>query len=344
MRVLVTGDRGYIGSVLTQMLIERGYEVVGIDCGFFEDNNIINTFDDYQMITKDVRDITTEDLQSVDSIVHLAGLSNDPLGEFNPEITIEINTNATLRLAELSKSAGIKRFVFASSQSIYGVSDVSKEMDEDLSQKNPVTAYARAKWQSEIGLSKLSDKNFAPVFFRPSTVFGGSSRLRCDIVYNNMVACAYTTGHIEILSDGTPWRPIVHVKDVCRAFIAGLEAPTELINARAYNVGVPDGNFTVRDIAEAAKRAIPDCELVFTGEHGSDARTYRVSFDRILKELGHYYQPEWTLDMGGKELVALFAEAKLTEDQFRGRTCNRLKQLQHLTAQGSINNKMRKVS
>lgn len=344
MKILVTGDRGYIGSVLTEILCQKGYDVVGIDCGFFEENSIIDTFDRYTAITKDVRDITSEDLDDVDGIIHLAGLSNDPLGEFNPEHTMTINTDATVRLAKLAKSAGVKRFVFASSQSIYGISDVSKEMDEDKSEKNPITAYAKAKWQAELELTKLSDADFVPVFFRPSTVFGASPRLRCDIVYNNMVACAYTTGRIEIMSDGTPWRPIVHIKDVSMAFIAGLEAPSALVNARAFNVGVPNGNFTVRDIAEAAQRAVPGCDLVFTGEHGSDARTYRVSFDRILTELKDYYKPEWTLDMGGKELVELFDKAEFAEDQFRGRTCIRLKQLQHLTENGDINDDMRTQS
>ena len=217
-------------------------------------------------------------------------------------------------------------------------------MDEDSSEKNPITAYAKAKWLAEQRLAALCDDDFAAVFFRPSTVFGASPRLRCDIVYNNMVACAYTTGRIEILSDGTPWRPIVHIKDVCMAFIAGLEAPSELINGRAYNVGIPDGNFTVRDIAEAAQRAVTGCDLVFTNEHGSDARTYRVNFDRILNELKDYYKPEWDLDMGGRELVELFNQANFTEEEFRGRTTIRLKQLQHLNSQGLLDGDMRKIA
>lgn len=341
MNVLVTGDRGYIGSVLVEMLRDRGDNVRGLDSGYFSENLLMDYWNDYPKITKDVRDVTIENLAGLDAIIHLAGLSNDPLGEFNPEHTIDINAAGTLRLATLAKDAGVSRFVFASSQSIYGISDVSKEMDEDNSEKNPITAYAIAKWQAEQELMALADNDFTCVFFRPSTVFGASPRLRCDIVFNNMVACAYTTGRIEILSDGSPWRPIVHVRDVANAFIAGIDAPQDLVNCRAYNVGIPNGNFTVRDIAEAAQRAVPGCDLVFTGEHGNDARTYRVNFDRILTELNDYYKPEWTLDRGGKELVEYFDRVGFTEEHFRGRSCIRLKQLQHLSSKGCVQKDMR---
>ena len=186
--------------------------------------------------------------------------------------------------------------------------DTDIELEEDNSEKNAITAYARTKWEAECELKEMNDDNFTVVCFRPSTVFGASPRLRCDIVFNNLVACAYTTGKIEIKSDGTPWRPVVHVKDVCAAYIAGLEAPKELVGGRSYNVGIPNGNFTVRDLAEAAQRTVPGSELTFTGEHGKDARTYRVSFSRILTELQDYYQPEWNLDRGGQDLVDLFRQ------------------------------------
>ena len=204
------------------------------------------------------------------------------------------------------------------------------ELDEYNSQKNPVTAYADAKWLAEQELNNLIDDNFAVVSFRPSTVFGASPRLRTDIVFNNLVACAYTTGKIEIKSDGSPWRPVVHVQDVCSAFIAGLEAPKEKVEGRSFNVGIENGNFTVKELAIAAQNAVPGSELTFTNEHGEDCRTYKVSFNRILEELSDFYKPSWNLDMGGKELVNFFREVNFTEEDFRGRKCTRLKQLQFL--------------
>ena len=328
MRIMVTGDQGYIGAVLVPMLMDKGYEVIGYDAGFFTENLLQPVEENYQKIKKDIRDIEKKDLNGVDVIIHLAGLSNDPLGAFLPKLTEDINYTATMRLAELAKESGVSRFVYASSQSMYGISDTSDELDEDDSDKNPITAYAIAKWNAEQKLHAMSTDEFVVTSFRPSTVFGASPRLRCDIVFNNLVACAYTTRRIEIMSDGTPWRPIVHIRDVCSAFIAGVEAPAALVSGRAFNVGVPNGNFTVRDIAEAAQRAVPGCELIFTGEH-ADSRTYKVSFSRILNELKEYYKPEWDLDMGGKELIEFFDEVDFNENQFRGRDTIRIEQLKH---------------
>jgi nucleoside-diphosphate-sugar epimerase len=342
MRILVTGDRGYIGAVLVPMLSEKGYEVVGFDSGYFSDNLLEKFDEDYQKITKDIRDITMEDLDGVDGIIHLAGLSNDPLGEFSPKLTEDINYNGTMNLAKKAREAGVSRFVYASSQSMYGVSNTTTELDEDDSEKNPVTAYAIAKWNAEQQLHSMSTDDFVVTSLRPSTVFGASPRLRCDIVFNNLVACAYTTGKIEIMSDGSPWRPVVHIKDVCSAFIAGLEAPAASVSGRAFNVGIPDGNFTVRDIAEAAQRSVPGSELIFTGEH-TDPRTYRVSFKRILTELKDYYKPEWDLDMGGKELVEFFDRIGFTEEQFRGQETIRLQQLSYLKETNRIDDTFRMV-
>ena len=329
MKLLVTGDRGYIGSVLVELLVRKSYEVIGLDSGYFAENLIDKVSIDYQKITKDIRDISLEDLQGVEGIIHLAGLSNDPLGEFSPRLTEDINYSGTINLAQMAKKKGISRFVYASSQSMYGVSNTKDELDEDDSKKNPVTSYAIAKWNAEQKLHKMTTDDFVVTSFRPSTVFGASPRLRCDIVFNNLVACAYTTGKIEIMSDGSPWRPVVHIKDVCSAFISGIEAPSDIVSGRAFNVGIPNGNFTVKDIAEAAQRSVPGSELVFTGEH-TDPRTYRVSFDRILNELKDYYKPQWDLDRGGKELVELFDRINLNEGLFRGRETNRIKQLTFL--------------
>ena len=340
MKILVTGNKGYIGSVLTPMLIEKGYEVKGYDSGYFEDCLLLPFDGNHSYIRKDIRDITKEDMEGVDSIIHLAGLSNDPLGDFSPKLTEDINYFGTMRLAEMAKEAGISRFVYASSQSMYGVSDTSSELDEDDSEKNPVTAYAIAKWNAEQQLNLMSTDSFVVTSMRPSTVFGASPRLRCDIVFNNLVACAYTTGKIEIMSDGSPWRPVVHVKDVCSAFIAGLEAPVSVVSGRSFNVGIADGNFTVRDIAEAAQRSVSGSELIFTGDH-TDPRTYRVSFKRILIELKDYYKPEWDLDMGGQELVQFFKKIGFTEEQFRGKESIRLQQLSYLKEHNYINDTLR---
>jgi nucleoside-diphosphate-sugar epimerase len=340
MKILVTGDRGYIGSVLVSILQKKGYSVVGLDSGFFN-NNLLESFNiKYSKITKDLRDIKIEDFIGIDHVIHLAGLSNDPLGEFSPKLTEDINYIGTIRLAKLAKKAGVSRFVYASSQSMYGISDTSTELDEDDSEKSPVTSYAIAKWKAEQELHKMTTKAFVVTSMRPSTVFGASPRFRCDIVFNNLVACAYTTGIIEIMSDGTPWRPIVHIRDVCSAFIAGIEAPASIVSGKAYNVGIPNGNYTVREIAEAAQRAVPGCDLIFTGEH-TDPRTYRVSFTKILSELKDYYKPEWNLEKGGKELVEFFDRVNFTEQKFRGRETIRLNQISYLKNQMMIDDTFR---
>lgn len=337
MKIMVTGNQGYIGSVLVDILLERGYDVTGYDIGYYKDCFLYPYNPQIKQITKDIRDIGTEDLKGFEAIIHLAALSNDPLGEFSPGLTEQINFGGAILAARAAKSAGVKRFIYSSSQSMYGISKTDAEIDEDNSEKHPLTSYARTKWEAECELKKIADDSFHVVCFRPSTVFGASPRLRCDIVYNNFVGCAYTSGKIEIKSDGTPWRPAIHIRDVCQAYIAGLEAPQKIISGQSFNVGIPDGNFTVRDLAEAAQRSVPGSVLVFTGEHGNDSRTYRVSFKKILTVLKDYFKPEWSLDRGGKELVELFKQINFKEDYFRGRICNRLKQIKQLCAQGSLN-------
>jgi nucleoside-diphosphate-sugar epimerase len=341
MKVLVTGNLGYIGSVLVPTLQQAGHEVTGYDIGYYKDCFLYDDGTKVKQIYKDIREVAIEDLSGIEAIIHLAALSNDPLGELSPGLTEEINLMGTLQLAELAKKAGVKRFIYSSSQSMYGISKVDNELEEDNSEKNPITSYARTKWDAELALGKMQTPEFMVVSFRPSTVFGASPRLRCDIVFNNLVACAYTTGKIEIKSDGTPFRPVVHVKDVCAAYMAGLNAPAALVAGRAFNVGIPNGNFTVRQLAEAAQRSVPGSELTFTGEHGNDARTYRVSFNRILTELADYYKPEWDLDRGGKELVELFKKVSFTEADFRGRKTTRLAQLSYLQGIDIVDAKMR---
>ena len=336
----MTGNLGYVGTILTEILTRKDYSVTGLDVKYFKECLLEPVSQNIIQINKDIREIVIEDIKGFDAIIHLAGLSNDPLGEMNPGLTEEINFHGTVNLAKIANQAGVKRFIYASSQSMYGISETDHELDEDNSEKNPVTAYARTKWEAELILKKMNDQDFTVTCFRPSTVFGVSPRLRCDIVYNNLVACAYTTGKIEILSDGTPWRPVVHVRDVCQAFVAGLEAPIEIIGGRAFNVGLPNGNFTVRELAEAAQRSVPGCELVFLNEH-TDPRSYKVSFNRILSELEDYFTPEFDLDKGGKELVDYFNRVNFSEDDFRGRICNRLPQLQYLQQNKLIDKQLR---
>ncbi|HUZ92726.1 MAG TPA: NAD(P)-dependent oxidoreductase [Candidatus Paceibacterota bacterium] len=344
MKVLLTGNKGYIGSVLDEMLLARGYDVVGYDTDYYGDCNLVDAKRPKAQIAKDIRDVAREDLAGIDAIIHLAALSNDPLGELQPGLTEEINFKATIALARLAKEQGVKRFVYSSSQSMYGVADTSHELAEDEAGPHGVTAYARTKWDAECGLKKMNDERFAVVCMRPSTVFGASPNLRCDIVFNSLVASAYTTGKIEIKSDGTPWRPVVHVRDVSSAFIAALEAPIELVAGESFNVGVPNGNYTVRMLAEAAQRAVPGSTLEFTGEHGKDARTYRVGFKKILTVLKDYYKPEWNLDRGGKELADFFKKVNFTENDFRGRKTNRLRQIQWLIEKKRLDEKLQWIN
>jgi len=340
MNVFVTGNNGYIGSVLTKVLIEKGYNVTGFDTNFYKECNLFEDDLQIKQINKDIRNVTGDDLENIDAIIHLAALSNDPLGELNQELTSDINYISTIKLAKLAKEIGVRRFVYSSSQSMYGISDTNGELDEDNSEKNPLTTYAKTKWDAECELEKLDSGHFTVTCLRPSTVFGASPSFRCDIVYNNLVACAYTTGKIEIKSDGSPWRPVVHVRDVSNAFIAGLEAPKELVARESFNIGITDGNFTVRDLAEAAQKVVKGTDLVFTGEHGSDSRTYKVSFKKILTVLKDYYKPKWNLITGGNELVAFFDKINFTEEMFRQRKCNRLSQLKYLVRNNRLDNKL----
>lgn len=342
MKVLVTGNLGYIGSVLTDILSKDGINFCGYDTGYFEDCLLEKISNNFHQIKKDIRDISTNDLKNISSIIHLCALSNDPLGEFNSKITREINLDATINLAIMAKKNGVKRFVFISSQSMYGIANTNLELDEYNSEKNPITEYARTKWEAELSLNKLSDKNFSVVSLRPSTVFGVSPRLRCDIVFNNLVACAYTTGKIEIKSDGSPWRPVVHVRDLCSAILAALKLPTQLVEGKAFNVGIYNGNYTVKKLAEVVNNVSKGSILKFTNEHLKDSRTYKVSFNRILSEFKSYYKPQWDLEKGAIELLNFFKKINFNEEKFRGPFTNRLQYLSKLIKEKKIDNNFRK--
>jgi nucleoside-diphosphate-sugar epimerase len=344
MRILITGNLGYIGSVMSNIVLNQGHEVIGYDIGYFKDCLTSEDIPVSKQINKDLRKLEESDLENIDCVIHLASLSNDPLGAFMPELTEEINYHATIKLADIAKKKKVKRFIFASSQSIYGVSKIDKELDEDTSVKDPITAYAITKWKAEQEIMQMANDNFIVCALRPSTVFGPSPRFRADIVFNNLVACAYTSKKIEIWSDGSPWRPVVHIDDVCNAFISCLLAPNEIINKQAFNVGVPGGNYTVKDLAEAAQKCFPEAELVFLNQTGNDDRTYKVNFNKINSALKDYFKPIWNLDNGGLQLVKYFDQINLKPEDFRGKKTMRLKQLTYLKENKFVNSTLEFVN
>lgn len=340
--IMVTGNLGYIGSVMVPVLAEKGYDIVGYDVGYYEGCYLLPSPQPLKrQIKKDLRDCEVSDFDGIDAVIHLAGLSNDPLGEFDEKLTYAINHEATLRLAECAKKAGVKRFAYTSSQSVYGISDVSRALDED-GEKNPITVYAKTKWLCECDLRSLCSDDFVITYLRPATAYGASPNLRCDIVFNAFVAYAYTSKLIEIKSDGTPWRPMSHVRDIVEAFAAVLEAPAELVRNEAFNVGTSDNNYIVRQLAEAAQKAVPGCELTFTGEH-TDPRSYRVSADKILTVLKDYYHPQWSIEKGGEELMKFYSDIHFDRATFEGYKCNRLKCLKKRIQDGEIDENLRVI-
>ena len=326
MRVLVTGTDGYIGAVLASDLSGRGYDVVGVDTGYYRDGCLYGTGDSATTIRKDIRLLTAEDVSGVDAVVHLAELSNDPVGQLRPEITDEINHHGSVRLARLARSAGVERFVYTSSCSVYGIA-TSGTVDEE-SPLNPQTPYAHAKVLVERDVSSLTADDFSPVFLRNATAYGASPRMRFDIVLNNLAGHAWTIREIRMDSDGTPWRPFVHVLDISRAVACVLEAPRAAVHNQLFNVGDSGANYRVREVADIVGSTFPGCNVTL-GELGADNRSYRVSFAKIADALPDF-RCEWTLEDGARELRDLFEKIDLSRETFEFRGFTRLKQLQYL--------------
>ncbi len=338
MRVLITGNEGYLGTVMAQVLGEAGHDVTGLDSGLFAECVLGPLPLAPPTIRRDLRDVTVDDLTGFDAVAHLAALSNDPLGNLTPDITFDINHHASTRLATLAREAGVRRFLYASTCSVYGASGGS-ELVTESAPLAPVTPYAVSKVRVEDDLHALADDHFEPVYLRNATAFGFSPRLRGDIVLNDLVASAFLTGKVRVLSDGTPWRPLVHARDIAAAFLACLEAPREAVHDTAFNVGMPATNLQVSDIAEVAAKVVPGSEVVITGQAGNDPRSYRVDFSRITQRVPGF-RPEWPVERGAQELYDAYREFGLTEAAYRSRFI-RLAWLGALQQQGRLDADMR---
>jgi len=338
MRVLVTGHHGYIGSVLMPLLAEAGHEAVGLDAGFFRDCTFgpppAESEAQRRIGTRDLRQVAARDLEGIDGVVHLAALSNDPLGDLDPDLTYAINLHGSLRLAALAKQAGVERFVFSSSCSNYGASGGDALLDE-AAPLAPITPYAISKVKLEAALGALADDRFSPVFLRNATAYGVSPRLRVDLVLNNLVAWAMTTGKIVLQSDGSPWRPIVHVEDIARACLLMLEAPREQVHAEAFNIGSSRENYRIRELAEIVGETMPGCEITFAAGAGPDPRNYRVSCAKLESRFPEW-RPRFTAASGARQLADAYRARGLTFEQFDGPRFKRLGRIRQLIAGGEL--------
>lgn len=339
MRVLITGHDGYIGAALAPFLLAEGHEVIGLDTRYYRDCGFGEEATPVPLIARDIRDVRRDDLAGVDAVVHLAALSNDPVGDLNPECTYEINHRASLGLARLAREAGVRRFLFSSSCSVYGASSPDDILDEEAAFA-PITPYAESKVAVERDLLRLADDEFSPTFLRNATVYGVSPRLRGDVVVNNLVGWAVTTGKVALKSDGTPWRPLVHVEDVCRAFAALLEAPREVVHSQAFNVGRQDENYRIRAVAEIVQRAVPGSELSFAEGAGPDPRCYRVDFSKIARMVPGF-RPTWSVERGVNQLRDAFIAVGLTRADLEGARYSRVKALLCLLQQGRVDTDLR---
>src|ERR1700722_16058910 len=315
MRVLVTGDRGYIGAVLVPFLRDHGHEVVGLDAGWYEGCDFGPMPDADPSLQRDIRDVRPPELEGFDAIVHLAAISNDPIGDLNPDATYSVNADGAIHLAEMAKLAGVPRFLFSSSCSLYGAAGDAPVAEDGAF--NPVTPYGESKVRAESGIGKLADDSFSPVYLRNATAYGSSPRLRADIVVNNLTGTAFTRGEVRLQSDGTPWRPLVHIEDISRAFLAALEAPRDVIHNQAFNVGRSEENYQVRDLAEIVRQTVPGCEVSYASDAGPDTRCYAVGFAKTTKPLPAF-RPVWDARRGAKELYDTYVKVGLRAEDFEG--------------------------
>lgn len=338
MRVAVTGSHGYIGAVMVPMLIREGYDVWGIDSDLYETCTYGDGLCGIPLIRKDIRDLRRRDLDGFDAVIHLAGLSNDPLGNLNPKLTYEINHEASVLLARLAKEAGVSRFLFSSSCSTYGAAG-DRILDE-TADFNPVTPYGESKVFVERDVARLADERFSPTFLRNATAYGVSPRLRFDLVLNNLVAWAFATGLVYLKSDGTPWRPIVHIEDIGRAFLAVLRAPRETIHNQAFNVGVNDENYRIRDLAEIVRETVPGCRIEYAKEGGPDKRCYRVDFGRLAKTFPDL-RLSWNARKGAVQLYETYRKNGLTLDEFEGPKYKRIDHINRLLSTGQLDATLR---
>ena len=335
MRICITGSEGYLGSLLAPELLRRGHDVIGIDAGFYKEGTLYRSGAMTPMtLAKDLRQVELDDLRGVDAVVHMAELSNDPIGQLAPNITYDINHKASVRLAELARKAGVNRFVYMSSCSVYGVAE--SDFVDETSPTNPQTAYAICKTWVERDVKPLANEHFSPTFLRNATAYGASPHMRFDIVLNNLSGLAWTAKKITMTSDGTPWRPLVHGLDICRAIIGVLEAPREAVHNEILNVGDTKHNYRVKEIAEVVAETFTGCQLSF-GAPGQDNRSYRVSFEKIRKHLPGF-ACAWDARKGAQQLHDLFKKIDMPQEVFLHRTFTRLKQIEYLIRTQQIDN------
>lgn len=340
MRVLVTGHNGYVGTIMVPMLVAAGHDVVGLDTNLYEGSTFgeENETKNVPALKKDIRDLSQADLDGFDAVIHLAGLSNDPLGDLNPELTYEINHRASVRMAELARQAGVERFIFSSSCSNYGAG--GQDFLDENSEFNPVTPYGISKVLVEQDVTQLADDNFSPTFLRSATAYGVSPRLRFDLVVNNLVAWAYTTGKVYLKSDGTPWRPLVHIEDMSRAFLAVLQAPRELVHNKAFNVGRTSENYRIREVAEVVMETVPGSIVEFAGDAGPDKRNYRVNCDLIANTLPEF-KPVWDIRKGAQELYEAYQRVGIKVEDFEGPRYRRIHHIKELISSGRLDVSLR---
>ena len=338
-RVLLTGHRGYIGSVMAPALQDRGYDVVGLDTVYYgEECTFVPDQVTVTAIHKDIRDVTRADVEGFDAVIHLAALSNDPLGNLREEWTYDVNHHASVNLARLAKEANVPRFLFSSSCSMHGASAAAKV--DETTPVDPLTPYGLSKIRAEQDISALADDTFSPTFLRNGTVYGVSPRLRVDIVLNNLVGWAATTGKIRLYTDGTPWRPLIHVEDVCEAFIAAMEAPVEVVHNQVFHVGSNKENYQVGDLAEIVKEVVPGCEIEYVKDHDADQRTYIADFSKIEGALPEF-RPRWTAQAGARQLYEACQRSEMTADEFMGSRYTRLKRIDELLSSGELDDTLR---